>query len=247
MEESKMNEMKNYTGIENMKIHVRSFFANLDFNAEEHLYKYDGKSLISVSGVIKKFTEPFDADKIAGFVAKKRSREEGRKVTKAEILQEWEDMKNHACDQGTSVHNFGENYTKDSKPTNGFEIAIESFWKSLPEHIVPFMFELQMFSEKLGIAGTADIILYNIKTGKFIIADYKTNKDLFKNFKGKKMLKPFTNLLDSPFNKYQIQLSMYQHLFEQCGFEVEKRVVIWLKPDATFETYETENLISKII
>ena len=98
-----------------------------------------------------------------------------------------------------------------------------------------------MFSEELGIAGTADIILYNTKTNKFILADYKTNEDLFKNFKGKKLLAPFDNLLENSFNKYQLQLSMYQLLFEQCGYEIESRRVIWLKPDGSFENLKTED------
>ena len=98
----------------------------------------------------------------------------------------------------------------------------------------------------MGIAGTADIILYNKQTNKFIIADYKTNKDLFKNFKGKKLKAPFNNLLDSPFDKYNIQLSMYQILFELTGYEVENRFIIWLKPDAEYEIYYTQDLRKEI-
>ena len=104
-----------------------------------------------------------------------------------------------------------------------------------------------MYSEELGIAGTSDIILYNNKTGKFIIADYKTNEDLFKNFKGKKLLSPFNFLLENAYNKYQLQLSMYQLLFEQCGFEVESRRIIWLKPDGTYINYKTEDLTQELL
>ena len=104
-----------------------------------------------------------------------------------------------------------------------------------------------MFSETLRIAGTSDIILFNNKTGKFIIADYKTNEDLFKNYKGKTLLAPFEDLLDSPYNKYQLQLSMYQLLFEQCGFEVESRRIIWLKPNGTYENFKTEDLTQKLL
>ena len=96
------------------------------------------------------------------------------------------------------------------------------------------------------MAGTADIILYNTKTNKFIIADYKTNIDLFKNYKGKKMLIPFQDKLDMPFSKYELQLSFYQNLFEQCGYEVEDRKIIWLREDGTFEVYKTEDLTEKL-
>lgn len=239
MKESLVDKMKPLQHINNMKSAVMQYFSALKFDEENHKYYVDKKNLKSVSVTIKDYCEPFDANRIAGFVAKKRG------ITKEEVLQEWEDKKNFACNKGNVVHSFGENYAKDFKIPEGeksnLELAVLKFWSSLPEHIHPFLFELQMYSETLGIAGTADIILYNSLTGKFIICDYKTNEDLFKNYKGKKLLAPFETLLDTPYNKYQLQLSMYQLLFEQIGFEVESRRIIWLKPDGTYEIYKTED------
>lgn len=234
----------------NKKKYVKEFFKGLEFNPSSHTYNYDNKKLSSVSSVIKKFVEPFDADKIAGFVARKKG------VTKEVILQEWENKKNAACSKGNRVHDFGEqigNFRAGEDASknieiigDGYEKAVLSFWDSIPEHIEPFLMELQMFSPDLSIAGTADIILYNTKTGKFVIADYKTNIDLFKNYRGKKMLPPFQDLLDCPYNKYQLQLSFYQILFEQCGYEVEDRKIIWLMPDGTFKVYRTKNFTETI-
>ena len=234
--------------INKLKTFVKEYFAELDFNAKAHEYKYKGRQLSSVSSYIKKYVEPFDAHRIAGYVAK------SREISREEVLQEWEDLKNEACDKGNRVHDFGENHAnalmngdKELKcPTDKYEEAVVNFWDSLPEHIIPFINELKMFSEWLGIAGTADIILYNTKTKKFIIGDYKTNKDLFKNYKGKEMFQPYDNMLDMPMSKYTIQLSFYQYLFEQTGFKVEKRALVWLLPDGTFKVYETEDLIEKI-
>ena len=224
-----------------MQNKIKEYFKELQFDAQKHSYEVRGKPLTSVSKTIHKFVEKVDFDKIAGFVAKKRG------ITKAEVLAEWEAKKIASCNQGTLVHTFGENYFKGKEPTNGFEQAIVKFWDNIPDYIEPFLFELQMFSETLGIAGTSDIILFNRKTGKFILADYKTNIDLFKNYKGKTLLPPFDNLLDSPYNKYQLQLSMYQLLFEQCGFEVESRRIIWLKPNGTYENFKTEDLTQKLL
>ena len=150
-----------------MQNKIKEYFKELQFDAQKHSYEVRGKPLTSVSKTISKFVEKVDFDKIAGFVAKKRG------ITKAEVLAEWNAKKVASCNQGTSVHTFGENYFKGKEPTNGFEQAIVKFWDNIPEYIEPFLFELQMFSETLGIAGTSDIILYNNKTGKFIIADYK--------------------------------------------------------------------------
>jgi hypothetical protein len=194
----------------------------------------------SVSSVIKDFTEPFDADKVAGFVARKRG------ISKEEVLQEWDNKRIAACSKGNRVHSFGENFTGETTPIDGYEKAVCAFWDSIPNHIQPFLFELQMFSEELGIAGTADIILYNTNTGKFVIADYKTNIDLFKNYRGKKMLPPFDHMLDCPYSKYELQLSFYQYLFEQSGFEVEDRKIVWLKNNGTFKVYRTQNWIHEI-
>lgn len=224
-----------------MQNKIKEYFKELQFDAQKHSYEVRGKPLTSVSKTIHKYVEKVDFDKIAGFVAKKRG------ITKAEVLAEWNAKRDNSCSQGTIVHSFGENYFKGKQPTNGFEEAIVKFWDNIPDYIEPFLFELQMFSETLRIAGTSDIILFNNKTGKFIIADYKTNEDLFKNYKGKTLLAPFEDLLDSPYNKYQLQLSMYQLLFEQCGFEVESRRIIWLKPNGTYENFKTEDLTQKLL
>ena len=99
-----------------------------------------------------------------------------------------------------------------------------------------------MYHKEELYAGTADGTLYNTITGKYILIDYKTNIDIFKNYKGQTMLAPFEHLLDSPFNKYQIQLSYYQILLEQIsGIEVSSRKLVWLRPTGEYELYDTEN------
>jgi hypothetical protein len=233
--------------IEELKNKVKQYFIGLDFDIDKHAYNYKNKTLSSVSSVVKRFSEPFDADKVAGFVAIKRSREEGKIVTKEQILAEWDFKKNTACDTGNKAHYFGETYKKGNIATNGYEQAIVSFWNSVPSHIKPLVFELQMFSETFGIAGTSDIILYNTLTGKCQVLDYKTNGDLFKNYKGKKLLYPFNHMLDNAYNKYQLQLSLYQLLFEQSGFEVESRKLIWLKPNGVYEIFKTEDLTKPLL
>ena len=107
--------------------------------------------------------------------------------------------------------------------------------------------ELRMYHKVFKFSGTADILLYDTINKCFIIADYKTNKDLFKNFAGQKMTKIFSHFLDTPFNHYQLQLSYYQILFEQIGYKVSRRIIIWLKEDGTYEMYDTEDLTSILI
>ena len=213
------------------------FFSDLKFDEPTHTYTVEETKLKSVSHFIGKYKNKFDADFMAPLVARKRG------ISTEEVLQEWEDVKYKSCELGTKVHLFGENYVNDGfkgEPSNGYEKAIVEFWKILPKHISPLIMELQMYNKDWGIAGTTDIILYNHNTNKLILADYKTNGNLFNNYKGQKMLAPFENYLDDSFNGYQLQLSMYQLLLEQTGYEVEKRIIVWLKPEGEFKCYMTE-------
>lgn len=224
--------------MEDLRKELLDNFKGLEFQEKEHKYFFEGNPIkTSVSGVIKKYVLPFDEYTISLRVAKRRN------VSQDEVLKEWNNEKVRACNKGNDAHLFGELYPfdKQMQPKNKMQEAIVKFWNDLPEHVVPVIMELKMFHKQYMFAGTADIILYNTETKMFIIGDYKTNKDLFKNFKNKKMLGVFSDLLDCPFNKYQLQLSFYQILFEQTGFKVSSRKIVWLLPDGTYKIYNTVN------
>lgn len=238
-----VERLKPYSELEEKKRAIVSLFSPLTFKEKKHIYLVNNKALkISVSGLIKKYVKFVDYDGIAKSIDIKMDLPIG--TTK----KAWTDKSDKACDTGNKAHYFGEDYTfnRDILPSTQFEKAIVAFWDSLPGHIVPVFTELKMYHLELMFGGTADIILYNTITEKFIIADYKTNEDIFKNFKGKKLKAPFLDLLESGFNKYQLQFSFYQILFEQTGLEVERRLLVWLKPDGTFDMYDTEDLTTEL-
>lgn len=231
--------------MEKMKIDILECFKGLEFEEESHKYFFNSKPIkISVSGLIKNFYEPFDSYEVSLKVAQRTG------VDQKELLKEWDEAGKKAIKTGNKSHLFGEVYpfNRHLEPSNGFEEAIVKFWNDLPEHVVPVIMELRMFHKEFMFAGTADILLFNTITGTFIIGDYKTNKDLFKNYKGiennwkgKMMTGVFSHLLDCPYNKYQLQLSFYQILFEQTGFKVSSRKLIWLLPDGTYKMYSTDD------
>ena len=224
--------------MEELKIKILDNFKGLEFVEEEHKYFYNSKPIsISVSGLIKKFVKEFNAYKISGIIAERDG------LNQKEILQGWKDTAKEATDKGHSTHLFGEVYpfNREIKPSTNLEKAIVKFWDDLPPFVIPVMTEVKMFHKKYMFAGTADILLYNTITDTFIIGDYKTNKDLFKNYKGQIMLSPFENMLDCPFNKYQLQLSYYQILLEQTGVEVSGRKLIWLSPN-NYKMYDCQDL-----
>lgn len=238
---------------------IKSKFNNLKFNQERHTYTVDGKKLISVSGLIKDFVEPFDADKISEYVAQSRG------ITKQEVLKEWKDIKNQACRFGTRVHDFGERYASDKykvkvditfydvyqhlgpeEKLSPQEEALKNFWRDKPSYIVPILLELRMYSEELEYAGTADLIFVDTRDGSLIIGDYKTNKDLFKQHKNQKLTGIFSDLPDTPYSKYEIQLSFYKILLEQTGFKVSRTFIVWLKESGDYEIFDTDDYTKKL-
>lgn len=229
--------------MDTIKVKITDFFNELKFEQKTHSYSVNNLSLPSVSKLIKDFVEPFNAQKISVGTARKRG------ISQQEVLAEWNATRQEACDRGHRVHDFGEHYVwnRELIPSCGQEKAVVKFWNDVPTHIVPVVMELQMFHKEFMFAGTADILLFDKMTGKFIIADYKTNNDLFKNYQGKRMIFPFDDLLDCPYNKYQLQLSFYQLLFEQIGLEVSSRKIIWLRKDGNYKMFDTEDYRKRLI
>lgn len=218
---------------------ILNFFRDLTFEPEAHIYHVNGVPTTgSVTDRIKRYYNPFDA--------KKKSLEISLRddIPQEEVLASWNNAGEIARIKGNKAHLFGELYpfNRNLRPQSQYDVAIMKFWNDLPEYVIPVLTEARMYHLKYLYAGTADIILYNTETQKFIIGDYKTNKDLFKNFAGEKMLSPFNNLLNCPFNHYQLQLSYYQLLLQQIeNVEVSYRRIVWLLPNGEYRLFDTED------
>lgn len=204
--------------------HFSSFFNGLQFEEKEHIYHYDGRDLPSVSSFLNKVAEKVDFIQKAIHVANREG------VTQEEVLARWKKINTEAIDRGKQTHSFAEQDTHDN-PELKQEEAVQKFFRQLNEQCnnryLIVSKELQMVHKTLYYCGTSDLLIYDKHTNTFIIGDWKTNKDLFKNFKGKTLLEPFEYMLDCPFSKYQIQLCMYQMMFEQLGYTVSERWIIW--------------------
>ena len=222
---------------------IKSHFEDLTFEEKAHKYYVSGKPIQkSVSTLIKDFANPFDENEIS---AKKAEREG---INQEDLLKEWHDNRDNRIEIGKKTHLFGEIYTfnRNLRPSSNYELAVMKFWRDLPDFLIPVIVEQPMYHKEKLYAGTPDTILFNTKTGTLVITDYKTNVDLFKNFAKKKLLERFSRFLDNPFNKYQIQLSYYKILLEQTGYKVSSTKIIWLKEDASYEMFDTEDLTQYI-
>lgn len=136
------------------------------------------------------------------------------------------------------------------------EEAIVKFYEEIPKCIVPILAETRVFVEydKAGYAGTFDILFYydaeidgkNADKNGLLVLDFKTNKDLYKNFKEQKLLPPFDGLLDMPLSTYKLQLSLYENALYKIGLKVIGRRILWLKPDGEYEKINLESFRKEI-
>lgn len=79
--------------------------------------------------------------------------------------------------------------------------------------------------------------------GNHFMVTHNTNKDLYKNFRGKTLLTPFNELLDMPLSIYKLQLSLYQSCLEKIGMKVIARRILWLKPEGIYDKINLEEYV----
>ena len=191
------------------------------------------------------------------------------------ILAEWKKISNEACTHGTFTHECGESlfyfmtgqnekvlpeFQDRLTDDGGFRIlhpkeeSAAKFYEEIPECIVPILAETKVYDEELGYSGTFDILFYYdaeldgkpAEKSGLLVLDFKTNKDLYKNFKGKTLLEPFNELLDMPLSIYKLQLSLYQSCLNKIGLKVIGRRIIWLKPDGTYDKINLEEYVGQL-
>lgn len=135
------------------------------------------------------------------------------------------------------------------------EIAALRFYKDLPDCYIPILAETKVYDEDLGYSGTFDLLMYYDATlnGKddsqsgLLVLDWKSNRDLYKNFNGQTLLFPFQDLLNMPLSIYKLQLSLYQNCLEKIGCKVINRKLMWLKDNGSYEKIELEQYVKKLV
>ena len=244
---------------------------DLSFIEEDHLYFMRGKEGIirsnypSVSKIIKKFYEEFDAEGISLRMSK------GNKQRQKELLQEWKDKGTYATNQGSRVHYILEKvlieqygdyknvrepiYQCDDEQIVRSDNMIEAgkdFLKLMHErNAVLLDTEIVLGDPELGYVGQPDKVwLVENKQGTdygILITDWKTNKP--ENFKKqrytKKMYPPFDNIDSTALGHYYLQLPFYGKLLMKMleGSEYGDKkllgnIVVLVKEDGSFEEYK---------
>jgi len=196
------------------------------FDPERHAYVTDdNQEYLSVTKLLSKYKQPFDAETAAAKASKNR-KSKWYKMKPEEIIQVWNKESERSITLGNWYHNQREadilncetisyedcelNIFKNIYDENGYKMATD---QKLVDGIYPEYF---LYLPSAGIAGQSDKI--TVANGRVDILDYKTNKEIktqgFKNYEGitQKMLFPLNHLDDCNLNHYALQLSIYMYI-----------------------------------
>lgn len=179
-----------------------------------------------------------------------------------EILAEWKEKNEVACERGTKIHLEEEmkHYKGDSPEIKklglGGKFDVISTNKIVPgeKGVYPELL-LSRVSEDgiLRVAGQADLII--IDDWDVYVLDTKTNKSIdLKSYydpKTKKfstMLYPLNNIQDSNFWHYSLQLSLYAWLIKKIDprFNIKKLILMHHDHDGNYTEHECEYLEKEV-
>lgn len=240
----------------------------LTFNEEKHQYiDENNKTYYSVTKVIHSLFPRFEAEKIAGFVARKKG------VTRDIVLKEWEDKRSSSASFGTKIHLYAESLLRKEKWDVKDNTERELKFMNQLDQLIPKLLtyydlvspELIIFSPEYSISGTLDLLMRNKRTGKLAIFDWKTNEEIRSINKHKAEqsgLYQLNHIPDCNFFHYAIQLNVYRSIlinekyYKDSDFELsifhiqENRVVPYILPlleaEATYVMETAKNPIDEL-
>lgn len=220
------------------------------FDEPSHTYTYEGdkEEYVSSTTFIKRFIKEFDSD----FYSKKVADREGR--TQQEVLDDWEDIKVHACNLGTEVHEYIEDFYNNDCTINekySFEFdeskkrvsKFHEIFETRLNKLTPLVSELRLFNRKWKLAGTIDQLYFYKNT--VILGDWKTNKKVKtdKDYSFQNLLYPFNRYKDNEINKYSLQISLYRIMLEEVGIPTHHAFICHIPPkdDQPAKIYELKD------
>ena len=209
---------------------------NIKFEEKGHIYTINGnRGYTSVTTWIKKFFKKFDADKIINNMMKSANWSTSKYfgMTKEEIKLLWNNNGDNAAKLGTDMHKMFEDYYNGIN-VNGTGVEFEYFQNFINDntHLVPFRSEWLIYDEDLKLSGSVDMLFIN-EDGTLSIYDWKRCKSLEKFVSYNQFaLEPISNIPDTNFWHYSIQLNTYKLIIERkYGYKVKDMYLICIHPD----------------
>lgn len=206
----------------------------LKFDEESHTYSLGKRKLQSVTEWISGFFPKFDEEAVAKKVANKQG------VPPEQILQDWLDIR----EAGTKIHKEIEDwFNSRTQPTeNKAKRAIDwtilsSMWREYPMKST----EVQIYSEKFGLAGTIDLLMVkqdDYTKQRAVLVDWKTNAQIRaqNTFEYTDSTGELAFLHNSSLVKYMLQLSTYALMLEEeYDTLIDSLLIVHLKDDMYVE------------
>lgn len=197
---------------------------HVEFHPEPHHYILDGEKLTSVTTLIQKWFPQFDAEA----VAKKKAEREGGSYEA--LMLEWERKRVESANFGTKIHLMAETILKSADDraadqlTEGprekaYLAAVKEALARVGRGYEVVDCEKIVFSIANKVAGTIDLLLRSHSTGEFVIADWKTNREIkYSGFRQEMGHGPCQSLENCNFNHYSLQASAYAELLTSEGY-----------------------------
>jgi hypothetical protein len=196
------------------------------FSEDTHTYtvKETGQVLVSVTTYIDQYFPKFDADRMA---EKCVTKPKYAGMTADEIKTAWEENAQRGRDEGTNVHEYAECFWsgyKLPKPISNraytlFGQVIDTSRKLKNHNWSYVAAEKIIFSPELGLAGTIDLLLFNLSRAKeFLILDWKQNVKISTSNKWESAKPPISHLEATDLAKYSLQLNLYRFILRYEGY-----------------------------
>lgn len=221
-----------------------TMFDDLEFDEGRHMYFVNGDNYPSVSSRLHDHCEEFDED----YWLARKAPQLG--VTIEELRAQWHKKRDDACAKGHDCHYFlehfklGMEHLADTPEKKAGVLFLQHYiYKENPRYFIITQ-EYRMVHREFKYCGTTDMLLWDSWEKKIIVADWKTNEDLFKTFGTLKT--PFNFLTSNPYNKYQLQFSYYQLMVEQSKYKVSERWLIYLEADGMYTIHKTEDYTKEL-
>lgn len=220
-------------------------FNDLKYFDQPHKYFIDDQPLTSVTTIIHKYEEPFDADKWSQI----KGDEYG--VTANDVKFAWKFINERATTKGSAIHDYTENlflnkifpYPKEEiEERFGYDPVldeytetkkhVDNFYKKIKDVLIPIKPELVVYDKEFLVAGMVDMLFYNLKSKMFEIWDWKTNSadDAFNEVeKNKRYLEhPLYLLQNTAIDIYSLQLSTYKYIIEKnINIKLGNSYIVW--------------------
>lgn len=236
------------------------------FKEKEHEYIVRGKKYDSVTTFIGTLFEKFDSDKIIADILEnekmKNPKYEYYNMSKKEILKKWSESTQLGTRLHADIENFYNLISKKNE-SNKLDFTIDNnsvewtyfmnFYNDHKNHLEPYRTELRIYSEKVKISGTIDMLfLKKIEDGKIYvdIYDWKRSKNIYMGpSKTKSKEKLISNMNDNNYEHYSLQLNLYKYILEsEYNFVVEEMHLVVFHPyNDNYQKIEVRNLQKEII